>query len=223
MKLFPFNNLPSASIAWVLHNDTYLSAAPNALSAEEEQLIANSKSAQYQQNFRCGRLAAKRALEKLGVTSFPILRSKAGAPIWPENIVGSISHTDNCACAIVAHNCDLRALGVDIETLTRCPTQAAVDRVLIAEEQKILENYTLAPIAGFSAKEALYKSLFPICKKYFGYEAALLVDVQANELECILYLELQTELHPSLPQNSRYAISLYEHYQLLLALSSLPA
>lgn len=73
-------------------------------------------------DFLTGRLAAKLALQALGLAHFTVLKGKYGEPLWPDGMTGSISHTgDKTSCTAICcayrqssmQNCS--AIGVDIE------------------------------------------------------------------------------------------------------------
>jgi enterobactin synthetase component D len=127
--------------------------------------------------FLAGRYCAREAIEWLRPLSSasPLQRDADGCPIWPQGLVGSISHTDAFATAAVAPAGVACALGVDVEpTLSR---EAADDvaRLVAAEE----ETRRVAEAAGvnrlesltviFSAKESLFKALYPLTRRHFDY------------------------------------------------------
>ena len=54
------------------------------------------------QEFADGRLCARRALEEFGVTNFPIRMARDRQPVWPDSLIGSITHTAGLCAAVVA-------------------------------------------------------------------------------------------------------------------------
>src|SRR5450631_1635810 len=54
-----------------------------------------------QQEFAAGRLCARRALEELGFAGFALLAQADRQPLWPAQIVGSITHTNGLCAAVV--------------------------------------------------------------------------------------------------------------------------
>lgn len=117
---------------------------------------------------QAGRVAARRALSRLGVPEgSPLARAPGGAPVWPPGAVGSISHTKSVAVAISAWASDVKTLGVDIEA------EAPLDREvleIISSPSQLSHIDDLRRAAGspqplhlivFSAKEAAYKALSP--------------------------------------------------------------
>jgi 4'-phosphopantetheinyl transferase EntD len=69
--------------------------------------------------YRAGRNAARSALQCLGVKPCPILHDSYGAPIFPANISGSISHKNDIAFSGVVKISDFCpssvTIGVDVE------------------------------------------------------------------------------------------------------------
>ena len=82
--------------------------------ADELACLSPSAVNKRQREFAAGRAAAHTAMANLGVPPQAILNGDDRAPIWPEGLTGSITHTRGCAIAIVARNSDVRALGIDV-------------------------------------------------------------------------------------------------------------
>ena len=125
--------------------------------------------------FALGRAAAREALGALGaVDAVAIPRGSSGEPVWPEGIVGSISHSREVAVAVVARRGDYVGLGVDIEDLGRGPSPRVARLVCRPSEMEWVD-----PEAGtqrlallFSAKEAVFKALYPIEGVWLGFADA---------------------------------------------------
>jgi len=144
-----------------------LRAAGNVscLAPEEASIVANAVPKRVGE-FAAGRLCARRALGELGIANFALEAAGDRQPIWPEGIVGSITHTEGMYAAVVAERKLLRAIGVDTEAA------AAVEpelwpRILIGAELDwlaSLERHARAAAATliFSAKEAAYKCQYPL-------------------------------------------------------------
>ena len=113
--------------------------------------------------FASGRGYARAALRSLALPGGPVGRHPDGAPAWPDQVVGSISHASDLCCAVVAKAGDIQALGVDLER-ARDISPLAARRVCSDEEvaahPRILasERWSLVQIA-FCAKEAGFKAL----------------------------------------------------------------
>jgi 4'-phosphopantetheinyl transferase EntD len=130
--------------------------------------------------FTTVRWCARRALAGLGIGPVPIPRGERGAPVWPDRVVGSMTHCQGYRAAAVAHDTDLRAIGIDAEDHQPLPDGVLS---LVASET---ERAHLAALAGrrpevhwdrllFSAKESVYKAWFPLTRRWLGHEDAELV------------------------------------------------
>ena len=124
-----------------------------------------------QREFAAGRAAAHTAMEDLGFPPQAILNGKDRAPIWPEGLAGSITHTRSCAMAVVARNSDVRALGIDVEQDTPLADKLLSAICTEAEQDWLKDQDSPGQLAKviFSAKEAAYKCQYTISQKYFGF------------------------------------------------------
>lgn len=139
-----------------------------ALHLAERSLIEGA-SAKRQQDFCSGRYCAHRILDKLGYRKVPVLSDSHGAPCWPANITGSISHSGGVAMAVAAYKQHVRALGFDIQTYARPFPYDTLDTLFrLEEKQSILsiqpEFMDLYAYGIFSAKESVFKC----CYSAFG-------------------------------------------------------
>ena len=120
-----------------------------------------------------GRVAARLALAELGRDAAPIFSDDRGAPLFPEETAGSISHKRDIAVALVARRVEGQ-LGVDLEIDARGKVDIA-SRVLTKSEQRDLVGLDEGARARevllrFSAKEAIYKALDPYVRRYVGFQ-----------------------------------------------------
>lgn len=122
--------------------------------------------------FAAGRTAARQAMRELGVTEDPIPVGGTRAPVWPTGIVGSITHTQSCAMAVVAKADDYAGLGLDVEEDT--PLKPDLwDAICSEREQAWLHQQGSPGQMGkliFSAKEAAYKCQYAVSQKYYGFD-----------------------------------------------------
>lgn len=134
-------------------------------------------------HYAAGRHCARLALAQLGVASEGgPSRGADNLPEWPAGIIGSISHADDVAWAAVARAREAIGIGVDVEPLMDAPRAARLERLICSPSELDLaatrglaraEFLTLA----FSVKESLYKCLFPLVRRFFGYRDARLIDL----------------------------------------------
>lgn len=157
------------------------SEAEYHLQAEEQALLSARATPQRREQFRLGRAAAARALNQFGFQLPPaILKGPRGEPIWPAAVVGSISHTAALAVAAVANSSDYRALGLDLQVIgeTLSLSKALLQRIATNEEQvwilKADQSWQLRAIMLFSAKESVFKGLYPLLRREIGFKQAKL-------------------------------------------------
>lgn len=155
----------------------------------EEAALLRRACGERRREFTAGRHCARQALSRIGVDAGPILRGPRREPLWPRDIVGSITHCRGYRAAAVARAADLVTIGIDAEPHAPLPPGVA-DYVLRAEERDWLKR---AP-AGiywdrliFSAKESVYKAWFPLTGKWLGFsDATVTVDAAAGLFEAEL-------------------------------------
>ncbi|WP_137702263.1 4'-phosphopantetheinyl transferase family protein [Marimonas lutisalis] len=130
--------------------------------------------------FAAGRRAAHRAMEALGHLAAPVTMEANRAPVWPDGLIGSISHCNGGCAALVARGADLRAVAIDLEDNTNLPREVLPMVCLPAERAWIdrlaPERRMWAARLIFSAKECAYKLQFPITRKMLDF-ADLQVDI----------------------------------------------
>ncbi|MEM7435734.1 MAG: 4'-phosphopantetheinyl transferase, partial [Myxococcota bacterium] len=88
-----------------------------ALLPEEASIVAGAVPRRVSE-FTAGRTCARQALSKLkGPSGYALLQGEDRGPIWPTGFVGSITHADFWCAAAVARESDVRAVGIDIESV----------------------------------------------------------------------------------------------------------
>lgn len=123
--------------------------------------------------FAAGRACARRALEELGIRDFILRVGDDRQPIWPDSVVGSISHTADLCGAVVANKDLVAGLGIDMEVVDRVgrdlwpticrPEESAWHGTLPQSERE----YAVALL--FSAKEAFYKCQYPLTGEWLDF------------------------------------------------------
>lgn len=158
----------------------------------KEVLIGNAfLSASRRADFFSGRRCAHRAMASAGYPPLPILLDRNRYPIWPLNVVGSITHGASMAAAVVARRHHrLWGLGIDIEDLLRemrtdisrhvlTPWEIehwqAADRFVSTETRLI-----------FSIKESIYKCFFPLQNVRLGFQDAEVIEIDSTRFSARL-------------------------------------
>lgn len=162
---------------------------------------ANKRQAEY----LAGRLCARQALLQLtGAATVPTVGADR-APCWPSGVVGSISHGDGWAAAVVAHAGDYQGLGLDVETwLSPERAERLAAEILTRAELQRLAQLPVAQRAGqislsFSLKESLFKALYPLVQQRFYFHDAQILRAADGQAE----LQLLRDLGPRWPAGSR--------------------
>jgi len=153
----------------------------------EEQAIAESFGSQKRRaEFTLGRICAHEALSRFGLESEPILRNpETREPCWPDSVWGSITHSAGFAAVAVGLKKEIRGVGIDLESFSRSVDFKIRKQVCVDSELEWLEsiptkqaNRALRII--FSAKESIFKCIYPGTKTYLSFKDAA---VTINETE----------------------------------------
>jgi 4'-phosphopantetheinyl transferase EntD len=128
------------------------------------------------------------------------------SPIWPAGYIGSISHSNGVVICALARNRDIRLLGIDTEQLlTPDVANELCTSILLPQEQDLLppQDPALWLSLIFSAKESLFKALYPQVKRFFPFSAA---EVLAIQPWCgRLRIRLTESLSAGLPAGSSFS------------------
>ncbi|MFI6093989.1 4'-phosphopantetheinyl transferase [Lentzea sp. NPDC051213] len=156
--------------------ERYNDEQPVELFPEEEALLGNAVP---KRRFEFGtvRACAREAMQRLGVTPAAILPGKKREPLWPENVVGSLTHCSGFRAAALALSSDFLTIGIDAEPHAPAPDGVLGAIALPAElrrmpglkvdDPKICWDRLL-----FSAKESTYKAWYPVTQRWLGFEDA---------------------------------------------------
>lgn len=146
-----------------------------ALLEPEELDRAMTWAAARRRTWMAGRAALRIALRRSGLPAPAVLTDERGAPVLPPGVLGSVSHKETIAVALVTPSAPGSGarIGVDIELDE--PLRVDIARkVLTDDERAELAALAEADVSAevrlrFSAKEALYKALDPFVRRYVGF------------------------------------------------------
>jgi len=146
-----------------------------------------------------GRIAAFHALNRQTLPGI----GTSGEPLWPAGVSGSISHSGTQAVAICRKN---GLIGIDCEAIIdKHEVREIQDGVIDAREAQLLAGsgipFDLAFTLTFSAKESLFKALFPQVQAWMGFERARVTALAANTLTLTLSRPL-----PPFAQNQAFTL-----------------
>ncbi|AHD01687.1 4'-phosphopantetheinyl transferase family protein [Leisingera methylohalidivorans] len=148
-----------------------LAALPVPFAQEAAGLSPNA-AAKRRNEFAAGRSAAHLAMKQLGLPPVPVPVGSDRAPVWPEGLVGSLTHTKSCAMAVLARTGDVQALGIDIEEDTPLKDEL-LPAICSEREQAWLrrqDNPGQMAKVIFSAKEAAYKCQYTLSRAFYGFD-----------------------------------------------------
>lgn len=146
---------------------------PQALYPEEFATIQKAVPRR-QREFAAGREAARLAMAQIGHPPAAILSAPDRAPIWPDGLIGSITHSARACVAVVGRREHLHAIGIDIEVhgpietalwSTICTSQ---EMALLSSQTESLRGLVVAHL--FSAKEAVYKWQYPLTRRMLDFQ-----------------------------------------------------
>ena len=126
-----------------------------------------------------GRLCAEAAMAAVGGRRIGIAIGEAGAPRWPADLVGSISHTRGGAWACVGPRSTWSMVGIDSERIADADgTRSIVELCCTVEERRRWFPQAPDPLLAtllFSAKESVYKAIHPTVRRFVEFDEVELV------------------------------------------------
>jgi 4'-phosphopantetheinyl transferase EntD len=182
--------LPAGVIAVEARED-----ASDATLFAEEQLVVGGAVEKRRREFITARACARSALLQLGFAPGPIPSGERGEPLWPPGAVGSITHCDGYRACAVARSGGVLSLGIDAEPNAPLPDRLIGD-IARPEELPLLRRLSHeSPHVHwdrllFSAKESVYKTWFPLARRWLGFEDAVIdIDPGAGTFAARLLVE----------------------------------
>jgi len=152
--------------------------AAASLRAEEAVFVAAAVPSRVSE-FAAGRLCARRAMAEFGVVDFPLRVSNDRRPVWPDALVGSITHTAGLCAAVVAERRIFKSVGLDSEVVGDVG-EPLWRKICVAAELDWLRSLPRAQRAAagaliFSAKEAFYKCQYPLTEEPLTFQDVRIV------------------------------------------------
>ncbi|MEM7707380.1 MAG: 4'-phosphopantetheinyl transferase superfamily protein [Pseudomonadota bacterium] len=180
---------PGSKAAWCQFSDHHWSD----LTGEERQPLSRAVDKR-RREFAAGRVAAKAGAAALGIELSSLPVGSQREPCWPGGLVGTITHDNVSALAWLAPQAQWLGLGLDVECSTRLKPNTW--RLLFNDDELGVLNASDDPtlaVLMFSAKESIYKCLFPLVKRFVGYKEVSVLPGNREQLEVVLNDELAAE------------------------------
>ncbi|WP_439587272.1 4'-phosphopantetheinyl transferase family protein [Hydrogenophaga sp.] len=131
----------------------------------EEQIAVAHAIPRRQREFAAGRHAARTAMRRLDRPARAIPSHPDRSPCWPEDLIGSISHTTDVCIAVVGTRDRWTSIGIDIESKPGVD-EFMWDIICTPDERQQIRaqrpsTRALLATRVFVAKEAFYKWHYP--------------------------------------------------------------
>ncbi|RXF01361.1 4'-phosphopantetheinyl transferase superfamily protein [Pseudoalteromonas sp. PS5] len=167
-----------------------------------------------QSEFLAGRFCASQAVKSLNRSCKQIPIGENRQPIWPEGLLGSISHVDTSAICAAAIESEYEYLGIDIEHWMKEDISNEIRDLVISQEEELAfkhSNFNDSDLVTllFSAKESLFKAIYKYVEKYFGFDAAKLVMLDTEKH--LLELEIVEDLSDKIRAGSKFTCHFVLH------------
>lgn len=181
---------------------------PATLHPEEERFIAGARETR-REEFAAGRACARLALHRLGIEDFPLLPDENRAPLWPQGVTGSITHSGGYCAVAVARQGEIRAIGIDSEVTGRF-TEKLWPRVCTPAELEWLhaqadDRRGQLAAAIFGAKEAVYKSQYQLTRRWLGFQDVE-ISLSGGTFAVRFVNSARTEPHVLEPLSGQYVV-----------------
>lgn len=185
-------------------------------------------------DYVAGRFAAHQAIANHSschskLHSQNVTRHENGMPCWPGPFVGSITHTEKFAWAVVGLQSELAGIGVDCEQVVSRRTSLEISELVATRNELDLLQTKFGLEAAltlcFSAKEAVYKSLNPITNWPIDFrdltvtafsESALKIQLQPSQFDYAKTIVVDVDFE--LFDNHVFSLALFPQNQIAVDL-----
>ncbi|CNI96875.1 MULTISPECIES: 4'-phosphopantetheinyl transferase [Yersinia] len=167
--------------------------------------------------YLAGRFVARQVLNMLEVRDFLLTNGIDRAPQWPVGLIGSISHNNQralCTAQVITPRVDAsesnshhHGIGLDIESLIPAERAKNLWPGILSEDeyhhfQKDPFPFEKLLTLAFSAKESLFKAIFPQLGRYFDFLDARLLSYSLDTGR--FELQLLRQLSDEFPEGRRF-------------------
>lgn len=183
----------------ILPDEVTVIEGPNPIAGAhllpEEAAALGRVSQTRRSEFTAARTYARHALARIGLPPVPILPGPDRQPLWPEGIVGSITHCQNYCAVAVARSDTIRAIGIDAEPDEQLPDEVLA-HITVDQERAWLAATPHSTVHWdrilFSAKESVFKAWFSGTRQWLDFtDAFVTVDPEWHRFH--------VQIHPPFP------------------------
>jgi 4'-phosphopantetheinyl transferase EntD len=193
----------------VLAASAAIGSDAGALFPEEARLV-EAAVASRRREFAAGRCAARALLAQLGEPPRPLLRDAHRAPVWPNGVVGSISHANDRVAVALTRIGSVCGLGLDLAPAAPLEAELWPKICTSAELAHFRASALLAPGVSvrlaFSAKEALYKCVHRFALRFIGFREVELALRGDGSFEARLPADVERTLPRDFALVGRYRV-----------------
>jgi enterobactin synthetase component D len=113
------------------------------------------------------------ALDQLDFPVRPIPKGASNEPVWPDGIVGSITHNGDTCMVAVARDISCAGIGIDVEN--RDAEVRDLSRMILRDDElgdapsEDAGAFSDRVRLAFSAKESVFKAVFPRVKRFIDF------------------------------------------------------
>jgi 4'-phosphopantetheinyl transferase EntD len=164
--------------AEVISVDTRGDLVDATLFPDEERIVGNAVEKR-RREFTTARACARAALAQLGFPPIAIPAGERGEPLWPEGVVGSITHCAGYRACAVARSTEIATLGIDAEPNIALPDGllaeiTGLDELLALRRLQLAAPEVQCGRLLFSAKESVYKAWLSVARCSLSFKDAVL-------------------------------------------------
>lgn len=180
------------------------------VSPEEEATISRAVDKR-RREFRAGRHAARTALQALGISQYRLLPGKGREPLWPDSIVGAITHTGQFCSVAIARKEHCLGLGIDAEQNDALKDELkpmiCTERELDWVARQERSGTTWASKLIFSAKESIHKVYYPLNHYTLDFlDAELNIDIESGTFQAHIIKPYKNAQTPIFELTGKFAV-----------------
>lgn len=135
--------------------------------------------------FAAGRMLARELFAQMNANdsarAVPLLNDANRVPVWPAGIVGSITHCHSLCAVATTHAAHSAGIGLDVEPAVPMKQELESQVMREAEHARLdampSDVRMLGGLLVFSIKEAVYKAIYPIRRRFLDFQEVEIVSL----------------------------------------------